>query len=681
MLKYLARTSSEGELNKVLHQNARFEGTLAERRKRAGKLRNEQEDLEKQLHNRVHLLASSLQADANAKAAARAQAAVATRREHKAAEQAARVMGAVAPHRASAREAALAVVAPREWQPTLSPPKSASPKRPGSPGSPSAANGNKSLYLPVRPGRYCLRSCIMDLDSLEQDTFVVAAEGAITLGSADEAATAPWTVRQPAGSHACTLTSGINGAKLYASATGQLAVGEPPKPELSYFLIVPNAAEEERAEEAALGAGAGSSGPGALPNRPFSSHSPRVSSIQPPKPAQRPQTALASSGGGGGSALLSSATSPVGGPLLVRLYHSPSRRYLHIDRSTGVASLQHSMDGSSLGGSARQVRSPFGRPSAAVPQPSITFELLLRHSPPGGQRPQSSGGAAGGQPMPPMRALPTPGPQPVLGGTSRLRVGTAPASMAGGHGSGSRPTAQPSLPVRAFDMATGSVRSQHEPGLLGGWRPSIGGVGLGLATPWLAPMFDGAPPVFALGDADTQAGPQQPGGGSSGGSSGAVGGGSGATVVASGRRHFGGAEDRVMRQSAWEASQLDLSDMMAQGPLKLSSLFSCGVGGPSFAGAPAVGEPSSLSKPPPAELSSAQYSVSHHACQHHATQHLGTGPAGMPPLGGPGALPPFDGHQSGHQSRKPLSARRRGPPTTGHRFQTRVPNPGIRGLP
>jgi len=126
-----------------------------------------------------------------------------------------------------------------------------------------------------------------------------------------------------------------------------------------------------------------------------------------------------------------------------------------------------------------------------------------------------------------------------------------------------------------------------------------------------------------------------------------------------------------MRQSAWEASQLDLSDMMAQGPLKLSSLFSCGVGGPSFAGAPAVGEPS-FSKAPPAELSSAHYSVSHHA-----SQHLGTGPAGMPPLGGAGALPPFDGHQS----RKPLSARRRGPPTTGHRFQTRVPNPGIRGLP
>ena len=46
MMKYLARTSSEGELNKVIHQHARCEGTVADRRRRAGKLRNEQEDLE-----------------------------------------------------------------------------------------------------------------------------------------------------------------------------------------------------------------------------------------------------------------------------------------------------------------------------------------------------------------------------------------------------------------------------------------------------------------------------------------------------------------------------------------------------------------------------------------------------------------------------------------------------------
>ena len=48
MLKYLARTSSESEINSVLQVNARCEGTLAERRQRIGKLRNEQEQMQAQ---------------------------------------------------------------------------------------------------------------------------------------------------------------------------------------------------------------------------------------------------------------------------------------------------------------------------------------------------------------------------------------------------------------------------------------------------------------------------------------------------------------------------------------------------------------------------------------------------------------------------------------------------------
>jgi hypothetical protein len=69
MLKYLARTSSESEINSVLQVNARCGGTLAERRQRIGKLRNEQEQMQAQLQDRVQQLASSLQMDANAKAA------------------------------------------------------------------------------------------------------------------------------------------------------------------------------------------------------------------------------------------------------------------------------------------------------------------------------------------------------------------------------------------------------------------------------------------------------------------------------------------------------------------------------------------------------------------------------------------------------------------------------------
>ena len=160
MLKYLGRTSSEARVDEVVQQSARCEGSLSEQRRRVGKLRYEQEKLESQLQDRVAICASSLQADASAKAAAKARAAQAARHSDRLAEHAARVMGAVAPHRASARGAALAVVAPLEWRPS-SPPrsplgtdqsvsKSLSQRRRGSDKKPSVS---------LRPGRYCLRSC------------------------------------------------------------------------------------------------------------------------------------------------------------------------------------------------------------------------------------------------------------------------------------------------------------------------------------------------------------------------------------------------------------------------------------------------------------------------------------------------------------------------------------------
>ena len=71
MMKYLARTKSEGELNRVIHQHARVEGSVADKRRRAGKLRNEQEDLEQQMSSQMHSLATSLQAEAHAKSVAK----------------------------------------------------------------------------------------------------------------------------------------------------------------------------------------------------------------------------------------------------------------------------------------------------------------------------------------------------------------------------------------------------------------------------------------------------------------------------------------------------------------------------------------------------------------------------------------------------------------------------------
>ena len=190
MLKYLSRTSSESQLNKVLQQNARCEGTLAEQRRRAGKLRNDREHLEAQLQSRVQQLANTLQADASARATAKEQAAYAARRENRAAEHAARVMGAVAPHRAAARDAALAVVAPRDWQPWSPSSPPLSPPRPST--SPSGTHrrrshsppsvGQQQRPLALRPGRYCLRSCVTDTDSLDESTYVVCDGRSVAMG-------------------------------------------------------------------------------------------------------------------------------------------------------------------------------------------------------------------------------------------------------------------------------------------------------------------------------------------------------------------------------------------------------------------------------------------------------------------------------------------------------------------
>lgn len=168
MMKYLARTSSEGEINKVIHQHARCEGSVGERRRRAGQLRNEQEQLEQQMSQTMQSLATSLQADAHARAVAKQKAAAEMRQMNVAAEQAARVMGAVAPHRAAARDAALAVVAPKDsWAPSSSAHAPDLSGRPHSPNAQADVSAHHSVLLAehsacltIRPGKCVSRATL-----------------------------------------------------------------------------------------------------------------------------------------------------------------------------------------------------------------------------------------------------------------------------------------------------------------------------------------------------------------------------------------------------------------------------------------------------------------------------------------------------------------------------------------
>ena len=649
MLKYLARAGSESELNSVLQQNARCEGTLAERRRRAGKLRGEQEQLQEQLQSRVTLLANSLQADANAKAAARSNAAADTRRRQKMAEQAARVMGAVAPHRASAQAASLSVVAPRDWQP-LSPPRSpmrlSEQQRPESPKSPGS---DRKAHLALKPGRYCLRSYTTDSDSLEDETFVVlSARGGLGLGNAERAGGAPWLVRQPAGSHACTFSSAA-GALLWGSLAGEVSVGEPPKADLSHFLVMPY-----RPEEPAIGLAAGETGPTGhkMSPRPFSSQSPRVSASIHSNLAQRPQTALAASGGGGGG------TSADDVRLMVRLYHPASRRFLHIDPATGAASLQPAKiepEPSSKGGGSRAAARGKLRPPTS--QLSVTFELLLRHAR-DAPRPGTSARAATAA-APPMRVMPVEAaPINVAGGGGASLLSSRPSTR-GGAASG-RPVA-PALAARGFDMATGvSTRPNFGRGDLFESLRAEGLLPAGLTAAELD-GFDGTLPPWAMPSMGLEEGfgasvpmPQAPRVSIAAPSAASA----AAARQASAR---GGKPADDAKRSAWEPSQLDLSDVMAQGPLLLSSLFASP---PSFGAGMPVRQVE-RAQPPLAQPPYAQP------------------PLAAPPLAA-AMMAPAPHYSEAHYSPTgrggsfAASARPRG---AQPRFQTRTPAPNLRGLP
>lgn len=536
MMKYLARTSSEGELNKVLHQNALYEGSIAERRRREGKLRVEQERLEGQMTSQMHAFASTLQAGAHAKALAQARAAAKVRQMNVAAEQAARVMGAVAPHRAAARDAALAVVAPHEH--------SWAPARPRSPEMLATQHHNQqqrelgahysvllaehSACLAVRPGRYCLRSVAggssFDLGGGDEElepayfTYALSSHGAATCctANADAASATPWTVRQPSGHRSCTFAT-TSGAKLYAGAQGMLVIGEPPRPDMAQFVVIP---QYDRQQQQGGGAKATAAGRDMqLPSpRPFSSAPVRSGGAVQPSP--RPQTAAPVSVG----ATAGGADADSDAPLLVRLFHPPSRRFLHVS-STGDASLTPAAEAAAVpasGSTQDALRTVL--PSSS--QPGLVFELLQQR----GSLPQRL------SPQQKSRQLPS-------------RSGSR--SSASG-----QPTQKATLPVRGFDMGTGTVRgtdSDDDPfgALL--WGEADGAPCRPL--PQDAARFGGAsshqlpPPPYPLG---LQGGVYR--------------------EASRGSRRPHAPVDET-RRTAWDASQLDLSDMMASGPLKLGTLF------------------------------------------------------------------------------------------------------------
>lgn len=175
MMRYLSRPSSQQSSSRGPTAVLQPVHRVAERRAGPKTLRVQQNCMEAQLQTRVQRMAVALEAGAAARSHAKAVAEAAWKQVTDAAENAARVMGAVAPHRQSARDAALAVVAPSEARKSMQPARAAwSPERPiGSPNrtardaaepsiaaffNPAGASPRPLQLLPHR--RYLLRSCV-----------------------------------------------------------------------------------------------------------------------------------------------------------------------------------------------------------------------------------------------------------------------------------------------------------------------------------------------------------------------------------------------------------------------------------------------------------------------------------------------------------------------------------------
>ncbi|KAL1515695.1 hypothetical protein AB1Y20_002312 [Prymnesium parvum] len=440
MMRYLARTSAQpafrnGPLQQVV--------TVADRRRGKSDLtqRTNQERMEAQLQTRVQTMAAVLEANAHQKAHAKAVAAAASKQANWQAEHAARVMGAVAPHRRAAKGAALAVVAPSE---TLVFPDGGSP--PGSPTilrthpkslpaecepslapfmSPTDGEGGEGGYAPFHPRSpsYLLRSCCHTGHSCHAAPLPQAEYLSYSINrprpeklqrqlcTFSVASGAPWTLRHQYRSGACCLVT-EGGARLYASASGELALSDHPGAELAHFLILPLPQGEVETAIAlglslgggALAAAAPSSGGDVAAARPQTACAPRESPRHAPEQSSQ----------------------------LVRIFHKPSGSFLSVDRQSSRVSLKDVHQVKSIVESVARGREDHW---------DVIFELQPHHpAPPHAQHSARRSNSA----RPKVRHASAPLPKP---GGLPLRSADV-----------SRPPSA-TLPVLGFNMSTGKAET------------------------------------------------------------------------------------------------------------------------------------------------------------------------------------------------------------------------------
>ncbi|KAL3904476.1 MAG: hypothetical protein SGPRY_011269 [Prymnesium sp.] len=450
MMRYLARTSSQPSI----HDGSLQQAAVADRRRREASrsLRTGQFALHSDLQKRVHTLAASLEADAHHKVHAKAVAAAASKQAGWRAEQAARIMGAVAPHRPAAMGAALAVVAPSVF-PEGSPPSSPLLRVPAEcePSlapflSPGDARNGRAEFRP-RCSKYLLRSCCRASRKAIEPAMMGREFLSYTVNrprtevlrrqliSAGEATLAPWTLRQQYRSGGCCLLT-EGGGRLHASPAGEMTITQQQGSELSHFLILPIA---PRDTEIAASLGLLPQSTECSPHLPTSTvHISLVSATRsvPLAPYTRPTSGglvphiipeppRAQTAVGGRREARVEAKEGVHHSQLVRIFHRPSGCFVSANPATGQISLKD----------AHQVKSVVD--SIARGQEGhwdVVFEMQphTTSSPrlPSSQRSKSA--------------------------RPKLRDTTPPCKLGGGAGGG-EPARPPSatLPMLGFNMSTG----------------------------------------------------------------------------------------------------------------------------------------------------------------------------------------------------------------------------------
>ena len=298
---------------------------------------------------------------------------------------------------------------------------------------------------------------------------------------------------------------------MFATSAGELSTGEPSRPDLAHFVILPDTFEPNMLKRAC---GRNDPGSTTVP-RPYSSHSPRID-LPTAGSGCRPHTALPSSGQQG-------AAAPV--PLFVRVLHAQTKTFLHTDAATGQIFLKASTTDSpagSLAANGDQQSDDSTRRNGSL------FEILSCNE-------RDALRAISGHDVPSIRTVSTVSSRQAVAAVS----------------SGRNPCA---LPVRGFDMATGTVRA-HQDDYLSSLLESATNFArerpastLVSSTPNMKHP-DG--PVASCGNTE----PCQ----------------DQATSFAECKR----ASNDDSKTTSWEPSQLDLSDVISQGPLQIRNLFNC----------------------------------------------------------------------------------------------------------